>query len=400
MIKFDIQINMFKRIILSLLFVLLIGNLSAQEKGISFFHGSWEEAITKAKVENKLIFIDFYTKWCGPCKTMADEVFVTKQTGDFYNKNFISVKIDAETAIGAPIAKNYNVSVYPTFVFVDPQTLEMVHYSTGRQEEDIFLLTGESALKKEKRSSYLEKLANKGSKDLSFMYEYAVYNASKWNRELADKYIAMYIQESGYNLLNPGLWWYFNTFIKDRKNTLAAEFLNNRAKYSAVYGVNKTDEILFSLYRSANTVGELDTAPEFPGKEYLKKKIALNQAIRNKDYTLAKEKLNDIISNPEGRTADFCRDINFMIRIPGGKYEDEVLSPELLEIYFILARYAAYNNPDRNEGSVHFNYALLLEYMIKKERTSEAVKLFASPDKGAGEYSMRPPGLEKKPVRR
>lgn len=388
------------KIVLILLLSLMFINAVAENRGINFFHGTWIEAIEMAKSENKLIFIDFYTKWCGPCKAMADEVFITKQIGDFYNKNFINVKIDAETMAGAPIAKSYKVAVYPTFVYVDPQTLEMVHYSTGRQEEEIFLLTGESALKKEKRSSYLEKLANEGSKDLSFMYEYAVYNASKWNKELADKYIAMYIQESGYNLLNPGLWWYFNTFVKDRKNTLASEFLNNREKYSSVYGVKKTDEILFSLFRSANTAGELDTAPEFPGKEYLKKRIALNQAIRNKDYTLAKEKLNEIISNPEGRTADFCRDINFMVRIPGGKYEDEVLSPELLEIYFTLARFAAYNNPDRNEGSVHFNYALLLEYMIKKERTSEAVKLLSSPDKGVGEYTLRPPGLEKKPVRR
>ena len=391
---------MFKRIILSLLFVLFIANISAQEKGISFFHGSWEEAINKAKIENKLIFIDFYTKWCGPCKTMADEVFVTKQIGDFYNKNFINIKIDAETAVGSPIAKNYKVAVYPTFVYVDPQSLEMVHYSTGRQEEDIFLLTGQSALKMEKRSTYLEKLANEGSKDLSFLYEYAVYNASKWNREEADKYLTMYIQESKHDLLNPGLWWYFNTFVKDRKNILAAEFLNNKEKYSTVYGVKRTDEILFSLFRSANTIGELETAPEFPGKEYLKKKIALNQAIRNKNYPLAKEKLNEIISNTEGRIEDFCRDINFMIRIPGGKYEDEVLSPELLDIYFTLTRYAAYNNPERNEGSVHFNYALLLEYMLKKGRAEEAVKLLSSPDKGVGEYSMRPPGLEKKPIRK
>jgi len=394
------QVNIFKRLLLSLLFLAMITEVSAQEKGINFFHGSWEEAIEKAKSEKKLIFIDFYTKWCGPCRSMADEVFVLKQIGDFYNQNFINIKIDAETTAGAPVAKAYKVSVYPTFAFVDPQSQELVHYSTGRQEEEIFLLTGQSALKKEKSSSYLEKLATEGSKDLSFMYEFAVYNASKWNRELADKYIAMYIQESGYNLLNPGLWWYFNTFVKDRKNTLASEFLNNIEKYSSVYGVKKTDEILFSLFRSANTVGELDTAPEFPGKEYLKKKIALNQAIRNKDYTLAKEKLEDITSNPEGRIADFCRDINFMVRIPGGKYEDEVLAPELLEIYFILARYAAYNNPDRNEGSVHYNYALLLEYMIKKNRTEEAVKLFKVPDKGVGEYSMRPPGLEKKPVRK
>ena len=37
-------------------------HLSAQNAGINFLHGTtWAEAVAKAKAENKLIFIDFYT---------------------------------------------------------------------------------------------------------------------------------------------------------------------------------------------------------------------------------------------------------------------------------------------------------------------------------------------------
>ena len=37
-------------------------HLSAQNAGINFLHGTtWTEAVAKAKAENKLIFIDFYT---------------------------------------------------------------------------------------------------------------------------------------------------------------------------------------------------------------------------------------------------------------------------------------------------------------------------------------------------
>lgn len=39
-------------------------HLNAQNAGINFLHGTtWAEAVAKAKAENKLIFIDFYTQW-------------------------------------------------------------------------------------------------------------------------------------------------------------------------------------------------------------------------------------------------------------------------------------------------------------------------------------------------
>ena len=38
-------------------------HLNAQNAGINFLHGTtWAEAVAKAKAENKLIFIDFYTQ--------------------------------------------------------------------------------------------------------------------------------------------------------------------------------------------------------------------------------------------------------------------------------------------------------------------------------------------------
>lgn len=51
-----------------IVFLLLSLHVSAQTEknyGIQFYHGTWKEACDKAKAENKLIFVDFYTKWCG-----------------------------------------------------------------------------------------------------------------------------------------------------------------------------------------------------------------------------------------------------------------------------------------------------------------------------------------------
>ena len=44
-------------------------SMSAQT---SFQELTLEKALEQAKVENKYVFIDCYTSWCGPCKMMAE----------------------------------------------------------------------------------------------------------------------------------------------------------------------------------------------------------------------------------------------------------------------------------------------------------------------------------------
>ncbi|RTZ50047.1 thioredoxin [Chryseobacterium arthrosphaerae] len=52
-------------------FLIGIGiSMNAQSKGINFQKLIWKPQKNRSK-ENKLIFIDLYTTWCGPCKLMA-----------------------------------------------------------------------------------------------------------------------------------------------------------------------------------------------------------------------------------------------------------------------------------------------------------------------------------------
>lgn len=80
----------------------------------------FDEALKAAKQEGKLVFIDFYTDWCGPCKKMANEVFPQKKVGDFMNEKFVNLKLNAEKE-GKELAARYKVSAYPTFVVLDAE---------------------------------------------------------------------------------------------------------------------------------------------------------------------------------------------------------------------------------------------------------------------------------------
>lgn len=103
-------------ILLTVLFAGMVGNANAQ--GIQFWKGSLEEAMQEAKRQNKLVFVDFYTVWCGPCKSLANTVFTREDVGTYFNKTFICCKLDAEKE-GKDMAEKYKVHSYPTMLFIN-----------------------------------------------------------------------------------------------------------------------------------------------------------------------------------------------------------------------------------------------------------------------------------------
>ena len=102
-----------KKIVLAVFMAAMALSLSAQ---INFREGGFAEALEAAKSENKLVFMDCYTSWCGPCKLMASKEFVQEKAGEYFNPRFVSVKIDMEKGEGVELRKRYDVNAYPTLL--------------------------------------------------------------------------------------------------------------------------------------------------------------------------------------------------------------------------------------------------------------------------------------------
>ncbi len=98
---------------------LLFSCVSLFSQGITFEHGTFEEALSKAKAENKMLFMDCYTSWCGPCKMLQSGPFQDPGVGEFFNENFISFKIDCEKGEGPGICSKYSVTAYPSLFFIN-----------------------------------------------------------------------------------------------------------------------------------------------------------------------------------------------------------------------------------------------------------------------------------------
>lgn len=105
---------------IALLFLGLLCTDVMQAQGIEFVENiPVAEVLSKAQAEGKLVFVDCYTSWCGPCKKLASEVFPQKEVGDFFNPRFVSLKLDMEKGEGPAMARKWDISAYPTLTFLD-----------------------------------------------------------------------------------------------------------------------------------------------------------------------------------------------------------------------------------------------------------------------------------------
>lgn len=119
-------------------------NLSGGEgKGIKWtIADNWEAVKAKALKENKYIFVDCYTTWCGPCKAMDKFVYENDSVGGVFNDKFISIKVqmditkndDEQTkkwyGDAVKLFKLFRISAYPGFVFLSPRG-EIVYQEMG-----------------------------------------------------------------------------------------------------------------------------------------------------------------------------------------------------------------------------------------------------------------------------
>jgi thioredoxin-related protein len=91
---------------------------------------TFEQALEKAKAENKKVIVDVYTDWCGWCKKMDRDVYENKSIKKITNKSFIIFKLDAEgndsikyNGAGfteTDLAAYFEAQGYPTTVFLEP----------------------------------------------------------------------------------------------------------------------------------------------------------------------------------------------------------------------------------------------------------------------------------------
>jgi thioredoxin 1 len=114
-----------KKMILAVSIVCLIVLVYACGRGnvkqISFIKNTdktMEQMLAQAKSQKKILFVDVYTTWCGPCKWMDENTFSDARVGEKFNKTFLNYKVDGDSFEGVNVGIIYRVDSYPTYLFI------------------------------------------------------------------------------------------------------------------------------------------------------------------------------------------------------------------------------------------------------------------------------------------
>lgn len=150
------------------LFLIGFSTLLFSQDGINFQQITFKEILAKAKAEKKLIFIDAFAVWCGPCKLMEKNIFPLPSVKEYYNANFINARFDMEKGEGRELALKYGIRSYPTFLFLNGDG-EVVMKNYGYMSEKDFLTMAKEANNPKFATFSNKELFEKGEKDPEFL---------------------------------------------------------------------------------------------------------------------------------------------------------------------------------------------------------------------------------------
>jgi thioredoxin-related protein len=219
--------------ILSLAFLSFSITVISQTKSINFEHGTFAEIKAKAAKEHKLIFVDAYTAWCGPCKQMAKNVFTNDAVANYYNTNFVNAKIDMENGEGVEFAKQYEVKCYPNLLFIDGEG-NLIHRVAGSMSSKEFIDLGKHTEYPEKCFSYYSKNyeANKTNTDFLLKYIEARDNTCLESQQLVQDY---FTQQKEEDLSSKANWDMIVYHVNDLDSKVFDFVIAHKQKYIELY---------------------------------------------------------------------------------------------------------------------------------------------------------------------
>jgi thiol-disulfide isomerase/thioredoxin len=232
-----------KKNLVHYLFMLALAlySLSGFAQGIEFNHSKWEEVKALAKKENKLIFIDFYTDWCAPCKYMAKVIFPEKEVGDFYNQHFICVKIDAEKGEGPALAKKYGVGGFPTLAFTNANE-EIVYKVVGSADAKEFIDQGTLALTPRNDYAILKDKYEKNELGKEDLYRYLLLVKAKGDDKAAAGVFDKYFVSNA--AISADMFTMIKSYTNDSHSPAFIYLEQHREEFGSLAGKDKVEEYI------------------------------------------------------------------------------------------------------------------------------------------------------------
>lgn len=236
------------RIYLLIICLLGISMTTAQAGGVVFFEGSLMEAMEAAKKQKKLVFVDAYAVWCGPCKAMNRNTFPDAAVGEYMNDHFINLKLDVEKGEGPAFAQKYAITGMPTLLFLDHQGNE-VHRALGYRSPDGLVQEAKRANNPSINQNKLELYYKEGTSDPDILFNYALNQAvaEEDYREAAQRYFDTQAEKE---LLSERNWAAIQALTTQIESREFQYLLKRRKKFVKRYGEEAVAEKIEAVLRT------------------------------------------------------------------------------------------------------------------------------------------------------
>lgn len=223
--------------------------------GIAFVDLSFDKAVELAAQENKLLFMDCYTDWCGPCRQMSAQIFPDPTVGEYFNPRFVSIKVNMERGEGKELRKRFNVTAYPTMIIVDPSTHEVVHRIMGSSSAKRLIERIKAGMGDDNLGSMTQRY-RQGERSRDFMVRYIDLLMESGDKELSRSVATELFTDTACIRLITEKKEYFDIFyncIDDPFCDAFKYFVEHRQKVDENFGSNNPQAKIYNTWNDYAT---------------------------------------------------------------------------------------------------------------------------------------------------
>lgn len=210
--------------------------------GIKFEDSSFAEALKKAKDQGKLLFMDCFTTWCGPCKMMSNQVFKQKFVGDFFNQNLVSLKMDMEKGEGKELRKRFDVNAFPTMFLLDGDG-NIIYKILGGRDPRAFMESIKRGMEQKTPYYILKSKYEAGERSVELMADYFQTMSDAGEIKNADgeakSYLATLKAPEAYSV---SAWVLYDNFVNHVSDAEFKFLVNNRKEFAKQVGDSAVDK--------------------------------------------------------------------------------------------------------------------------------------------------------------
>ena len=314
---------------------------SAFSQGINFQYTNIRAAVAQAKSQNKLLFVEVYSKTCEHCAAF-EPIFKEKAVADFYNQNFVCFRLE----ITSPeiqsflTPKKLFVPSLPLFLYFDGNEV-LQHFAMSNPTGSDVIMHGQNAKNPTARSSNFRNRYSAGERADNFLFDLAMYCRVVCDTTLNIKIMNEYAKKlSPKNYGDKTSWLVTQKLIMDIDNPMAQNLVNNFADFKQKYPTEAKlvaeNLLMSSLYSSRGNKYDATKIQQIR-KQLVKIGIEagsanartllpeVNYYFRNKNTAAATARANEYLSDSKAKIQDY----SYIIKVFNQKATDKSYVPTL-----------------------------------------------------------------------